>query len=284
MVTPFTATGEVDFDAAAKLATYLVDSGNDGIVVSGTTGESPTTTGEEDGQLLSAVLAAVGDRATVIAGVGTNDTRHTMELTKQAVELGAHGLLLVTPYYNKPPQSGIIANVDAVISVAGETPIMLYDIIGRTGVQIAEETYAELQSRPSILAVKDASGDLARGARLRANTRFALYCGDDVLNLPWLALGAAGLVSVLGHVAGGRLKTLVEAVDSGDLAQAREIDDSLLGLIDAIMGQTQGAIAAKAAMAALGVIENATVRLPLTQATSEQVAVIRAALAEAGLL
>ncbi|MFS0884660.1 4-hydroxy-tetrahydrodipicolinate synthase [Aeromicrobium sp. 179-A 4D2 NHS] len=284
MITPFTPEGEVDLDAAAKVATYLVDSGADGIVVSGTTGESPTTTGEEDGRLLSAVLEAVGDRATIVAGVGTNDTRHTVELTREAVRRGAHGLLLVSPYYSKPPQAGLLANIDAVIEAAGDTPIMLYDIIGRTGVEISEDTYRELESRPTVLAVKDASGDLARAARLRASSRLAIYSGDDVLNLPFFALGAAGTVSVIGHVAAGPIKQMLEAVDAGDLARAREIDDSLLPIAHAIMGQTQGAIAAKVAMAELGIIPNAATRLPLTPATDDQVQVIRTALKDAGLL
>lgn len=284
MVTPFTPEGELDLAAAAAVATHVVDSGSDGIVVSGTTGESPTTSGDEDGRLLAAVLEAVGDRATVIAGVGTNDTRHTVELAEQAVRVGAHGLLVVSPYYNKPPQSGILANIDAVASAAGDTPIMLYDIVGRTGVEISEATYAELESRPTVLAVKDASADLARGARLRANSSLALYSGDDVLSLPWFAVGAVGVVSVVGHVASGPIKAMIDAVDAGDLARAREIDNELLPLIAAIMGQTQGAIASKVAMAELGIIPHAGVRLPLTPATDEQVQVIRTALKDAGLL
>lgn len=284
MVTPFTPDGAVDLDAAAAVATHLVDTGSDGIVVSGTTGESPTTTGDEDGRLLAAVLEAVGDRATVVAGVGTNDTRHTVELTEQAVRIGAHGLLLVTPYYNKPPQSGVIANVDAVVAAAGDVPIMLYDIIGRSGIEIAESTYAELESRPTVLAIKDASGDLVRGARLRDNTRFALYSGDDALNLAWLAIGAVGVVSVLSNVDPGRVKALVDAALAGDLARAREVDHEISGLLYAIMGQTQGAIAAKAALLELGIIDHTGVRLPLTPATDEQVQVIRTALKDAGLL
>lgn len=284
MVTPFTADGRLDVDAAAKVATHLVDAGNDGLVVSGTTGESPTTTGEEDGLLLRAVLDAVGDRATIVAGVGTNDTRHTVELTEQAVGLGAHGLLLVSPYYSKPPQSGLIANIDAVVAAAGDTPIMLYDILGRTGVEIAEDTYDALQSRETVLAIKDASGDLARGARLLANTRFAIYSGDDAINLPWLAVGAAGVVSVLGHVAAPQIKQIVAAVDAGDLVRARALDASIQGLLHAVMGQTQGAIAAKTALVELGVLDQAVVRLPLTPATDEQVAVIRTALKDAGQL
>ena len=284
MVTPFTVDGAVDLDAAAALATHLVDSGADGIVVSGTTGESPTTTGEEDGRLLAAVLEAVGDRATVIAGVGTNDTRHTVELAENAVRLGAHGLLLVSPYYSKPPQSGILANIDAVIEAAGDTPIMLYDIPGRTGVKIAESTYEQIESRPTVLAVKDATGDLARAARLRASSRLAIYSGEDALNLPLMALGAVGTVSVVGHVASGLIKQMIEAVDAGDLVRARELDDRMLPLVDAIMNQTQGAIAAKVAMTELGIIANAATRLPLTPATDDQVQAIRAALKDAGLL
>lgn len=284
MTTPFTTDGEVDLDAAAKLATHLIDSGADGIVVSGTTGESPTTTGEEDGRLLTAVLEAVGDRATIVAGVGTNDTRHTVELTREAVRRGAHGLLLVSPYYSKPPQAGLLANIDAVIEAAGETPIMLYDIKGRTGVEISEDTYREIESRPTVLAVKDASGDLARAARLRASSRLAIYSGDDVLNLPFFALGAVGTVSVVANVASGLIKQLLDAVDAGDLTRARELDDRLLPLSHAIMGQTQGAIAAKVALAELGIIPLAATRLPLTPATDHEVQVIRTALKDTGLL
>ncbi|GAA3547798.1 4-hydroxy-tetrahydrodipicolinate synthase 2 [Aeromicrobium flavum] len=284
MATPFTTDGELDLDAAAALATHLVDNGSDGLVVSGTTGESPTTTGAEDGRLLAAVIEAVGDRAAILAGVGTNDTRHTVELAEQAVRAGVDGLLLVSPYYSKPPQSGLLANIDAVAAAGGDTPIMLYDIVGRTGVEISEATYAELESRPTVVAVKDASADLVRGARLRANSSLALYAGDDALALPWLALGAVGVVSVVSHVAAARIKAMIEAVDAGDLARARDIDNELLPLIHAIMGQTQGAIAAKAAVAELGVIPHAGVRLPLTPATDEQVQVIRAALKDADLL
>ncbi|MFO6453173.1 MULTISPECIES: 4-hydroxy-tetrahydrodipicolinate synthase [unclassified Aeromicrobium] len=284
MATPFTPDGGLDLDAAAALATHLVEIGNDGIVVSGTTGESPTTTGEEDGRLLAAVLEAVGDRATIVAGVGTNDTRHTVELAEQAVRIGAHGLLVVSPYYSKPPQSGLLANIDAVAAAAGDTPIMLYDIPGRTGVEISEETYVELESRRTVLAVKDATGDLARAARLRANSRLALYSGDDAVNLPWFSIGAAGVVSVIAHVAGARIKAMIEAVDAGDLVRARRLDDELLPIVDAIMGQTQGAIATKAALVEMGIIPHAGVRLPLTPATDAQVQVIRTALKDAGLL
>lgn len=277
MVTPFTDDGALDLDGAQKLASHLVDAGNDGLVVSGTTGESPTTTGEEDGRLLAAVLEAVGDRATVVAGVGTNDTRHSVELAESATRIGAHGLLLVTPYYSRPPQAGIIGHVDAVAAAAGDVPIMLYDIPGRTGTELTRETYLAMNDRPTVTAMKDAVGDLHRGAWIMENTDLAVYSGDDVLNLGWLAVGAAGVVSVVGHVAGPQYKAMVEAVDAGDLATARRIDRDLIGLVAAIMGQTQGAIAAKVAMHELGLISSSRVRLPLSQATDEQVAIIRAA-------
>ncbi|WP_229054226.1 4-hydroxy-tetrahydrodipicolinate synthase [Aeromicrobium sp. Leaf350] len=281
MVTPFTKDGALDLDGAQKLASHLVDAGNDGLVVSGTTGESPTTTGAEDGRLLAAVLEAVGDRATIVAGVGTNDTRHSVELAEAAASIGAHGLLLVTPYYSKPPQAGIIGHVDAVVAAGGDVPVMLYDIPGRTGTELARETYLAMNDRPTVVAVKDAVGDLHRGAWIMENTDLALYSGDDVLNLGWLAVGAAGVVSVVGHVAGSHYKAMVEAVDAGDLATARRIDRDLIGLVAALMGQTQGAIAAKVAVHELGLIDSPRVRLPLSQATDEQVANIRAAIQKA---
>lgn len=284
MVTPFTADGAVDLEAVQRLATYLVDHGSDGIVVSGTTGESPTTTTDEDGRTLAAVVQAVGDRASIVAGVGTNDTRHSVELAQQARKAGADGLLLVTPYYNKPPQSGIVAHVTEVVRAGDGTPTMLYDIPGRTGLQIAEATYLELDKNPDVVAMKDAVGDFERGAWLLRETGLRIYSGDDALTLPWLSIGASGVVGVTTHVAGTAYAEMVRAVGAGDLATAQALNARLVPLVRAIMGQTQGAIAAKAALVLLGVIDSAEVRLPLTQATDEQVAVIRAALADFGLL
>ena len=284
MVTPFTADGELDLDAAQKLATHLIDHGNDGLVVSGTTGESPTTTGEEDGRLLAAVLEAVGDRATIVAGVGTNDTRHSVELAQQARKVGAHGLLLVTPYYSKPPQAGIVDHVTAVAAAGEDVPVMLYDIPGRTGVQIAESTYVELRRNPLVVAMKDAVGDLERGAWLMRETGIAIYSGDDSLNLGWLAYGAAGVVSVVSHVAGRQWADLVAAVDAGDLVTARAINADLLPLVRAIMTHTQGAITAKASLQILGVLAHRTMRAPLPDATDDEVALLRDALGAAGLL
>ena len=284
MVTPFTPDGQVDLKAAQALASRLVDDGNDGLVVSGTTGESPTTTGEEDARLLSAVLEAVGDRATVVAGVGTNDTRHSVELAQQARKAGAHGLLLVTPYYNKPPQSGIVLHVNQVAQAGEDVPVMLYDIPGRTGLQIAESTYEQLVENPLVVAMKDAVGDLERGAWLMEQTGLKIYSGDDALNLGWLAVGASGVVSVVGHVAGGAYAEMVRAVDAGDLATARAVNTRLLPLVRAIMTHTQGVIAAKAALQLLGAIEHRTVRAPLPEATDAEVAMVRDALVATGYL
>lgn len=284
MVTPFTADGALDLDAAQRVAAHLVDQGNDGLVVSGTTGESPTTTGAEDARLLAAVLEAVGDRASVVAGVGTNDTRHSVELAQQARKAGAHGLLVVTPYYSKPPQSGIIQHVTEVSRAGEDVPVLLYDIPGRTGVQIAESTYSELVTNPLVVAVKDALGDLERGAWLMGEVGIRLYSGDDALNFSWLALGASGVVSVVGHVAGRQYADMVAAIDAGDLPTARAINDRLLPVVRALMTHTQGAITSKAALQLLGVIEHRTLRGPLLAATDDEVAIVRHALETAGLL
>ncbi len=284
MVTPFTPDGELDLDAAQKVAAHLVDRGNDGLVVSGTTGESPTTTVIEDGLLLAAVVEAVGDRAAVVAGVGTNDTRHSVELAQQARRAGADGLLIVTPYYSKPPQSGIVAHVNTVTEAGEDLPVMLYDIPGRTGVQITEATYVELDANPLIVAMKDAVGDLDRGAWLMRETGLRLYSGDDALNFSWLALGASGVVSVVGHVAASQYADMVAAIDANDLATARQINERLLPLVRTIMTHTQGAITSKAALQILGVLDHRTMRAPLPDATEDEVAMLRDALAAAGLL
>lgn len=283
MVTPFTADGALDVAAAARLAEHLVDLGNDGIVVSGTTGESPTTSDAEKDLLLRAVLDAVGSRAHVIAGVGTNDTRHSVELAEAAAKAGAHGLLAVTPYYNKPPAAGVIAHFRAIAD-ATDLPVMLYDIPGRTGIRIGTPVLRELARHERIVAVKDATGDLYAGATLMAQTDLAFYSGDDALNLAWLAQGAAGVVSVVGHVAAGRYAQLVAALDAGDLAAARATHVRLLSVVDAIMNRTQGAITAKAAMQLQGIIPERALRPPLCAATDDEVSAVRAALEEAGLL
>lgn len=283
MVTPFKDDGSVDLDGVARVAHHLVDHGNDGIVVSGTTGEAPTTSVAEDGEILRAVIDAVGDRATILAGVGTNHTEHSIELNEQAAKAGADGVLLVSPYYNKPTQAGIAAHFEAVAG-ASDLPIMLYDIPGRTGVTIALETYARVAANEKFVAVKDAVGDLFRGASIMAETGLSFYSGDDVLNLGWLTHGGAGVVSVVGHVAGNEYAAMVAAVDRGDLDAALRIYVDLIPVVDAIMNHAPGVMTAKAALELLGVHGNRTVRLPLVEADEHLVGSVHEALANAGLL
>lgn len=284
MVTPFDSDGRLDLEAAAGLATHLVDHvGHDGLVISGTTGESPTTSDAEKDALLRAVVEAVGDRANVVAGVGTYDTAHSVELACAAEKAGAHGLLAVTPYYSKPPQAGIIAHFRAIAD-ASDLPVMLYDIPGRTGTKLASVTLATLAEHDRIVAVKEASGDLYAGSWLLSSTDLALYSGDDTLNLAWLALGAVGVVSVVGHLAGLRYAQLVAAVDSGDLDHARQIERSLLPAVAAVMTRTQGAIMVKAALELDGRLPNRAVRSPLLEATDQQVIELERDLIDAGLL
>ena len=281
MVTPFTADGGLDLDRAASLAAQLVDLGNDGLVVSGTTGESPTTTDAEKTDLLRAVVDAVGDRAQVVAGVGTYDTRHTIELARTAEKVGAHGLLVVTPYYNRPPQDGLLAHLTAAAD-ATDLPVMLYDIPARSGVALAHETLLRLAEHPRIVANKDAKGDLFAAQRVLAETDLAYYCGDDALNLPLLALGAVGVVSVTGHVVADRHRRLVEAVLAGDLVTAREINNTCLPVTIGIMTRTQGVIMVKAALALLGTPVG-PVRLPMVEASESEIALLTADLVNGGL-
>lgn len=283
MVTPFTDDGSLDLEAAARVATHLADHSHDGIVVSGTTGESPTTSTEEAGQLLRAVIDAVGDRVKVVAGVGTNNTAHSIELAEQAFKIGADGLLVVSPYYNKPTQEGVAAHFEAVAR-ATELPVMLYDIPGRTGTKIDEDTYKRVAENDRIIAVKDAAGDLFRGVRIMEATGLAFYSGDDVLNLGWLTHGGCGVVSVVGHVAGNEYAAMVRAVEAGDLAEALAIYRRLVPVVAAIMTRAPGAMMAKAAMQLLGVLDNRTMRLPLVPADDDLVAHLRTELHDAGLL
>ncbi len=282
MVTPFTSDGAVDYETAGRLATYLVDEQrNDGIVVSGTTGESPTTTDDEKERLLRAVVEAVGDRATVVAGAGTNDTHHSVGLAKAAERAGAHGLLLVTPYYSKPPQEGIYRHF-ATVADATALPAMLYDIPGRSGVPIRSETLARLAGHERIVAVKDAKADLFEGSQIIASTGLAYYSGDDTLNLPWLSVGAVGCVSVIGHVVGAEIAAMIEAYRSGDVAGALAIHRRLLPVVSAIMMQAGGAIMAKAALSLVGQPAG-PMRLPLVEATREQLARLREDLIAGGV-
>ena len=281
MVTPMTTSGAVDYDGAARLADYLVsEMRNDGLVISGTTGESPTTSDEEKARLLHAVLEAVGHRAMVVAGVGTNDTAHTCELARAAEEAGAHGLLVVTPYYNKPPQSGLVAHFRAVADATG-LPNLLYDIPGRTGTPIAPETLIQLAEHPRIVAVKDAKGDFGAGSRVMLATSLAFYSGDDMVNLPWLSLGAAGFVSVVGHVVGDRLHDMIDAYLAGRVAEALAIHRELLPVYTGLF-RSQGVIMTKAALGLLG-LPGGPVRAPLPDATEAEIERLRTDLAAGGV-
>ncbi|GHF74591.1 4-hydroxy-tetrahydrodipicolinate synthase 2 [Streptomyces mashuensis] len=262
MVTPFTADGALDLDGAQRLAAHLVDAGNDGLVVNGTTGESPTTSDAEKAQLVRAVVEAVGDRAHVVAGCGTNDTAHSVELARAAEQAGATGLLVVTPYYNKPPQEGLRRHFTAVADATG-LPVMLYDIPGRSGVPIETETMVRLAEHPRIVANKDAKGDLAAASWAIARTGLAWYSGDDMLNLPLLSVGAAGFVSVVGHVVAPELRALAEAYRAGEVARAAEIHQRLLPVYTG-MFRTQGVITTKAALALQG-LPAGPLRLPLVE-------------------
>jgi 4-hydroxy-tetrahydrodipicolinate synthase len=281
MISPMTSDGAVDYDGAARLAEYLVtDMRNDGLVISGTTGESPTTSDAEKAQLLRTVIDAVGDRATIVAGVGTNDTAHTCELARQAEQAGAHGLLVVTPYYNKPPQHGLVAHFTAVADATG-LPVLVYDIPGRTGTPIATETLLQLSAHPRIVAVKDAKGDFGASSVVMAATGLAFYSGDDILNLPWLSVGAVGFVSVHGHVVGDRLHEMIDAYVAGDVDTALAIHRELLPVYTGMM-RMPGTVSTKAALAMLG-LPGGPVRLPLADATTAEAERLRTDLVAGGV-
>ena len=281
MVTPFTGDGSLDLDAAAGLASYLIDDlGNDGLVISGTTGESPTTSDAEKADLLRVVLDAVGDRATILAGVGTFNTEHTLELAAAAAKLGANGLLVVTPYYSKPPQAGILEHFRRVAD-ATEVPLMLYDIPGRAGIAIATDTMLRLAEHPRIVGVKDAKGDLAASARVIAQTDLAYYSGDDAMTLPLLSVGAVGVVGTSTHFSAVGTKQLIKAYLDGDVAAALQLHQQLLPIYTGIFA-TQGCILVKAGLRLQG-RDVGGLRSPLIDATAAEVEGLRAALAAAGL-
>ncbi|MFJ8577632.1 4-hydroxy-tetrahydrodipicolinate synthase [Micromonospora sp. NPDC093277] len=281
MVTPFAADGSLDLDGAVRLAEHLVDEqGNDALVLNGTTGESPTTTDAEKENLIRAVAEAVGDRARIVAGVGTNDTRHTIELAAQAEKAGAHGLLVVTPYYNKPPQSGLLRHFTAVADGTG-LPIMLYDIPHRAGTAIATETLVRLAEHGRIVAVKDAKGDLTAASEVLARTDLAYYSGEDALTLPALAVGAVGVVGTSTHFTGVQTKQMIEAYEAGDNATALALHRRLLPLYTGIF-RSQGVILVKAGLAARG-LPAGPVRPPLVDVTADELAQLRIDCAAAGL-
>lgn len=282
MVTPLRPDGTLDLDGAGRLANYLVEEQrNDALVINGTTGEAPTTTDAEKEALLRAVVEAVGDRARVVAGVGTNDTRHTIELARGAEKAGAHGLLVVTPYYNKPPQAGLIRHFTAVADATG-LPALLYDIPHRTGTAIATDTLCRLAAHERIVGVKDAKGNLAETAWVLRRTDLAYYSGEDALTLPLLAVGGVGVVGTSTHLTGAGTRQMIEAYEAGRVDEATRIHRELLPLFTGIF-RTQGTILVKAAMNARG-LPSGPVRPPLVDATEAELAQLRADCADAGLV
>ena len=283
MVTPFDEAGAIDEAALARLVAHLLETGHQTLVVNGTTGESATTSDDEKAHLVRIVAGLAGDNAQVVAGVGTADTRHTAHLAEQAADAGADGLLVVTPYYSRPSQAGLLAHFTAVAD-ATDLPVMLYDIPARTGTAIGTETLVTLANHPRIVAVKDAKGDFAATQQVMADCDLAVYSGSDEHNLPLLAMGAAGVVSVVSHVAGREYGEMIASVAAGDLVRARSIGARLVPAHRAVMTRRQGVVAAKAALQLLGVLPRRDVRLPQTPMTDEEVAVLATDLRSAGLL
>jgi 4-hydroxy-tetrahydrodipicolinate synthase len=280
MVTPFKQDLSIDWDGVSILANHLVSTGHDAIVVNGTTGEAPTTSDDEKDRIIRVVLEAVGKRAKVIAGAGNNETSHSLEQAMRAQKAGADALLVVTPYYNKPPQAGIEAHFRAIAD-ATDLPVMMYDIPGRTGVQIESDTIVRLAEHPRIAALKDAKGDVAATSWVIKRSGIPVYSGDDILNLPLLSVGAVGFVSVCGHTVGPQLREMLDAWFAGNAPRALEIHQKILPIFTGIF-RTQGAILTKAALTLMGLPGGYT-RLPLVDATPEQIAQLRVDLVAGGV-
>jgi len=280
MVTPFKKDLTIDWDGVSTLANHLVETGNDAIVVNGTTGEAPTTSDDEKDQIIKIVLETVGRRAKVIAGAGNNETSHSVEQARRAQKAGAHALLVVTPYYNKPPQAGIEAHFRAIAD-ATELPVMLYDIPGRTGVPIESDTIVRLAEHPRIAALKDAKGDVAATSWVIKRSGIPVYSGDDILNLPLLSVGAVGFVSVCGHTVGRELREMLDVWFAGNASRALEIHQKILPVFTGTF-RTQGAIMTKAALTLMGLPGGYT-RLPLVDATPDQISQLRLDLIAGGV-
>lgn len=283
MVTPFHPDGSLDVDSGVKVAKHLVENGCDCVLVAGTTGESPTTHQPEKDALLDAVKESVGDKAFILAGAGSNDTQHAVRMAVSSQEHGADGLLVVSPYYNRPSQEGLYRHVMAIVQ-ATDLPVMLYDIPGRTGLAFGDDTLDRLAAHERVKAVKDATGNVPQGFARMDHSGLEYYSGDDGLNFAWLSHGASGVISVVGHVAARAYADMIEAVDAGNLYEAREIARRMRPLVDALMGGGQGAVMAKHAMHLLGVISSPTVRLPLAPASDQDVAQLKEVLKSYHLL
>ncbi|MDQ1044494.1 4-hydroxy-tetrahydrodipicolinate synthase [Streptomyces sp. V4I2] len=270
MITPFTDAGALDLDGAQRLADRLVTEGCDGLVLSGTTGESPTTTDAEKAALVTAVREAVGGRASVVAGVGTFDTRHTIELALAAEKAGADGLLVVSPYYSRPPQDALEAHFREVADASG-LPLVLYDIPGRTGTRIEPDTLIRLAGHPRIVAVKDCSYDFLGAQKVLDRTELAYYAGCDEHNLALYAVGAAGYVSTVANVVPAQLRAVLDAFEAGDTPVAARLQQRATRLIEAMMSAgLPGTVTAKALLNALG-LPAGPVRAPLRPADRETV-------------
>jgi len=283
MVTPMTTDGAVDLEATVRLARHLVDAGNDGLVLSGTTGEASTTHAPEKAEIVQAVVEAVGDRAYVLAGAGSNDTAHAVRMAEQAAEAGAHGLLVVAPYYSRPSQTGVLRHFEAVAD-ATDLPVMLYDVPGRTGVRLAPATIEAAAAHPRVVAMKDAAGDPYAASLAISRTGLAWYSGDDSLLLPILAVGGVGIVGVATHVAAAQVALAIRAWEAGDHAEALRVFLTIAPAIDAVNGAGFQAVAAKAALEISGHLPTRAVRLPLVAASDDELETIRAGLRAAGLL
>ena len=288
MVSPFDSTGALDLEVAKRLASHLVDHGSEGLVLAGTTGESPTLSKDEKLALFSAVKEAVGDRAKLIAGTGSYDTAASIELTKAACDVGVDACLVVTPYYSRPPQNGLLAHFTSIADVSS-VPLMIYDIPGRTGRRVERPTMLELAAHENIVAVKDAVGDPIETAKLRGeldaagHRDFEIYSGDDVLLLPHVSAGAVGIVSVCSHLIGPQLKAIFSAWNDGKVEEARDLYLRYLPLMTTIMSVTSSPIPVKAAVGMLGIDAGET-RLPLVPLTDDERAIVEDALQEAGLI
>lgn len=288
MLTPFDVDGSFNAPAASKLARHLVEHGSDGVVVCGTTGESPTLSHDEKIALFRSVIGEVGDTAKIIAGTGTYDTRESIELTKEVAALGVDACLIVTPYYSKPPQNGLIAHFTAIAD-ASPVPIVIYDIPGRTGRRVERPTMVALAAHDRIVGVKDAVADASETAALRSDldaaghTDFEIYSGDDVMLLPHLAAGAVGIVSVCSHLVGTRIKQVFAAWNDGKIEEARAVYLELLPLMKVIMGVTASPIPVKYAAGLIG-LDVGSPRLPLVEPTEDEASAIRAAMEKSGLL
>jgi len=282
MVTPFAADGSLNLDSARRLAHHLVDTGSDGIVVCGTTGEGPTVTDREKLDLFEAVVTEVGASATVIANTGTYDTHHSVALTRSALATGVDGFLVVTPYYSKPPRPGIVAHFQAIAEAADGRPVIVYNIPQRVVVNLEPDVLAELGEIPNVVAVKQATADLDQARRVVEDTGLVLYAGNDDLVMPFLELGGAGGICVASHVAGRQYRHMIDLAQQGDVSGARAIDESLRGLL-AALAVTTNPIPVKAALNLLG-HDVGGLRLPLVQADAAQTQAVAQALEASGIL